>query len=192
MLTIEELSKHTGLSINFLRKCQNKISDILKPYIKRGNKNKLLFDNNAVVLFNEIRQMKERGLSIPDIKSGLEKSLNSNEIKGSNLSQTENNTELYERIIEIEKRHAADQLEWEKERAEKEKALEILKNELKFLPEGKSIKELNNDYFLRQKELLKQEKQKTERLRILGDLKNLGIFSYKKKQNLLNELERLN
>ncbi len=192
MLTIEELSKHTGLSINFLRKCQNKIGDILMPYIKRGNKNKLLFDNNAIAIFNEIRHMKEKGFSIPDIKKGLENSLNSNKTKSSSLSQTENNIELYERIIELEKRHAADQLEWEKERLDKAHALETLKNELKFLPEGKSIKELNNDYFLRQKELLKQEKQKTERLRILGSLKNLGIFSYKKKQNLLNELEKLN
>ena len=71
MLTLKEISKQTGLSPNFIRLCKTKLNDILNPYIHRGNKNKLLFDESAVMLFDKIRNLKEEGLYISDIVRGF-------------------------------------------------------------------------------------------------------------------------
>lgn len=71
MLTLNEVSKNTSLSQNFIRLCKTKLGDILNPYIFRGDKNKLLFDDSAIVIFDKIKKLKDEGLSISDIVLGF-------------------------------------------------------------------------------------------------------------------------
>ncbi|SPD72644.1 hypothetical protein PITCH_A1430028 [uncultured Desulfobacterium sp.] len=71
MLTLHEVSQKTGLSQNFIRLCKTKLGDILNPYLYRGDKNKLLFDDNCIMTFDKIRKLKDDGLSISDIVRGF-------------------------------------------------------------------------------------------------------------------------
>lgn len=94
MLTLTEVSHKTGLSQNFIRLCKNKLGDILNSYIFRGDKNRLLFDNNAIVIFDKIKKLKDEGLSISDIVHGFKQEftmsfVNANKDK-LNLKQAEN------------------------------------------------------------------------------------------------------
>ncbi|MFC1827059.1 MerR family transcriptional regulator, partial [Thermodesulfobacteriota bacterium] len=94
MLTLSEISKKTGLSQNFIRLCKAKLGDILTPYIYRGEKNKLLFDESAVMLFDKVRSLKDEGLSLADIIHGFKQEftsamLNANRDK-LRLNQTDN------------------------------------------------------------------------------------------------------
>jgi len=57
MLTIKELSSQTGLTENVIRKHMRLLGSFLRPYIKRGQSNKLLFDPNCVVVSNEIKKV---------------------------------------------------------------------------------------------------------------------------------------
>ena len=66
MLTLNEVSKKTGLSQNFIRLCKTKLGDILNPYVFRGDKNRILFDDSAIMIFDKIRKLKDEGLSISD------------------------------------------------------------------------------------------------------------------------------
>ncbi len=94
MLTLNEVSKKTGLSQNFIRLCKTKLGDILNPYLYRGDKNKLLFDDSCIMVFDKIKKLKDDGLSISDIVRGFkqeftESLLNTNKDK-LNLMQAEN------------------------------------------------------------------------------------------------------
>lgn len=196
MLSITELSNRTGLTVSFIRKCQKELGDIVNHHIKRGQKNRLLFGDRATALFDEIARLKNEGLAISTIKSSLEKQLSGADKEASITAET---SALFERIIEMEKEHAQERVKWEKERSEKEQevsekkhALEVLKKELKFLPEGKTIQDLSQDVLTKQEELVEQERRRSERQRILSELKNLGFFSFRRKQELLDELEKLN
>ena len=71
MLTLHEVSKKTGLSQNFIRLAKTKLGDILTPYIYRGDKNKLLFDESVIFLFDRIKSLKDEGLSLADIVHGF-------------------------------------------------------------------------------------------------------------------------
>ena len=67
MLTLKELSSQTGLTENVIRKHTRLLGSFLKPYIKRGESNKLLFDPNCVVVFNEIKKLKVKGKTAKEI-----------------------------------------------------------------------------------------------------------------------------
>ena len=75
MITINELHSKTGLKITFIRKCVKELNEILEPHIQRGNYNSINFSPNAFVIFDKIKQLKDEGLIITDIKRRLEKEL---------------------------------------------------------------------------------------------------------------------
>jgi len=62
MLTLHEVSKKTGLSQNFIRLTKTKLGDILTPYIYRGEKNKLLFDESVIFTIDLKRYSKMKQL----------------------------------------------------------------------------------------------------------------------------------
>lgn len=89
MLTLHEVSKKTGLSQNFIRLTKTKLGDILTPYIYRGDKNKLLFDESVILLFDRINTLKDEGLSLADIVHGFK-----HEFSAAMQSANKNKTKL--------------------------------------------------------------------------------------------------
>jgi len=91
--TIQNIKELTGLKEPFIRKMFLELNDLFKPYVKRGNNNSLLFDSNAMMIWDKVKQLKEQDLSFDDIKSDLTKSIlnetNKNQYQSEyNLEQT--------------------------------------------------------------------------------------------------------
>lgn len=91
--TIQNIKELTGLKEPFIRKMFLELNDLFKPYVKRGNNNSLLFDSNAMMIWDKVKQLKEQNLSFDDIKNDLTKSIlnetNKNQFQSEyNLEQT--------------------------------------------------------------------------------------------------------
>ena len=210
MLTLNEISKQTGLRPNFIRLCKTKLGDILNPYIYSGDKNKLLFDESAIMLFDKIRSLKDEGLSISDIVRGFKHEftvslLNANK-KKMNIKQTDNlynkndsNTAvdtllknmIHGRVqaleadktkLELEKNENIQKLyDREKRIKELERANQEMKTDLKSLPYGRTPEQIRGDYDMHQQ-------QKKEKMRLLIELKNTGCFSFLKRRRIIKDL----
>ena len=210
MLTLSEISKKTGLSQNFIRLCKTKLGDILTPYIYRGEKNKLLFDESAVMLFDKIRSLKDEGLSLADIVHGFKQEftvatmkanrdkLRLNQIDNLNHDGSENSSDdillknmIHGRIqaleadktkLELEKNEIKQKVnDQDKRIKELEQANLKLKAELNSLPYDRTPQQIRNDYEA-------HYHQKKENLRLLTELKNAGTFSFFKKRRIIKEL----
>jgi len=194
MYSIQELSKRTNLDISFIRKCKNTFKQIIDPHIQRGEKNKLLFTDNALIIYDRIAQMKQEGLSIPEIQkqfkhnfqtvqTGVSKDVQT----GVQAAQTVDK-ELLDKIFELQKQLSEEQskryLEC-KERDQKIFELETLNHHLadtlKLLPEGKTPEQLKQEWDI-------EQEKKAKALKIVAELKNenasglLSIFKRKNKQ----------
>jgi len=210
MLTLPEVSKKTGLSQNFIRLCKTKLGDILNPYIFRGDKNRLLFDDSVIMIFDKIRKLKDDGLSITDIVYGFKQEftvslLNANKDK-LNLKQTENiyginesdttmdallKNMIHGRVqaleadktkLELEKNETTQKLhDGEKRIKELERANQEMKTDLKSLSYGRTPEQIRADY--ESQHLLKKEK-----MRLLIELKNTGCFSFLKRNKIIKDL----
>lgn len=210
MLTLNEISKKTGLSPSFIRLCKTKLGDILNPYIYRGDKNKLLFDESAVMVFDKIRSLKDEGLSVSDIVRGFKHEftaslLNANKDK-LNIKQTDNlynagesNTTvdtllknmIHGRIqaleadktrLELEKNEILQKLDDREKRVkELERVNREMKTDLKSLPYGRTPEQIRGEYEIHQQ-------QKKEKMRLLIELKNSGCFSFFKRRGLIKDL----
>lgn len=210
MLTLNEISKKTGLSQNFIRLAKTKLGDILTPYIYRGEKNKLLFDESVILLFDRIKSLKDEGLSLADIVHGFKhefsaamQSANKAKTKLSHTdtlttdSETDTNTDIllnnmiHGRIqaleadktkLELERNEATQKFSDQDRRIKDlERANLEMKTALKSLPFSRSPEEIRNDYDM-------QNQVKKEKMRLLIELKNTGTFSFLKKRKIINEL----
>jgi hypothetical protein len=74
--TINDIIDYTGLKYEYIIKCTKELDGVLKPYIQRGDKNSLIFDSNALKIFDRVKQLKEGKQSITSIKVQLESELN--------------------------------------------------------------------------------------------------------------------
>ena len=210
MLTLNEVSKKTGLSQNFIRLCKTKLGDILNPYIYRGKKNKLLFDESTTMLFDKIRSLKDDGLSLADIVRGFKQEFTAAMLKSNKAKLDLNKTDyLYDgseanttgdillknmihgRIqaleadktkLELEKNEIKQKFsDQDKRIKELEKTNLEMKTALKSLPYGRTPEEIRSDYDMHQQ-------QKKEKMRLLVELKNAGAFSFFKKRRIINQL----
>lgn len=210
MLTLNEISKKTGLSQNFIRQCKTKLGDILNPYVFRGDKNRLLFDDSSIMIFDKIKKLKDDGLSISDIVHGFKQEfaealLNENRNK-LNLKQTENlytareskttvdtllKNMIHSRIqaleadktkLDIEKQEIRQKLhDQEKIIKELENANGKMKADLNSLPYGRTPEQIRADYD-------SNSQIKKEKMRLLVELKNTSYFSFIKRKRLLKDL----
>lgn len=196
MLTIFELSNQTGLKIGFIRKCLKVLKPILEPYIKRGDNNSLLLDSNGLVIFDQIKQLKEQNLAVPEIKIQLEKAIQSQQnpytqpvktpaqtIKtGDNFDNLQNKIyELYEQINTEKEKHLKDITEKNKLIISLEREKNLLESTIKLLPEGKTPEQIKQDYE-------QEQKRKMEVAMIIGELKNTGFFGFRKRKKLIKNL----
>ncbi len=147
MLTLKELSSQTGLTENVIRKHMRLLGSFLKPYIKRGESNKLLFDPNCVVVFNEIKKLKAEGKTAKEITAFFKdvysaaKDISYHKISPGQTDQTEEPTpqieELYRMLLaEKDKRiHEIDKRDLKIVRLEIKNVK--LQESVKLLPDGK-------------------------------------------------------
>jgi len=196
MFTIYELSNNTGLKVDFIRKCLKSLKPFFDSYLVRGDNNSILFDSNSLVIFDKIKQLKEEGLAIPEIKIKLDQAFQGDQpdiikpIKTDIKSdQSLHNFqvkiyELYEQISEEKEKRIKESNEKNDiiSRLEKEKT--HLESTIKLLPESKSPEQIKDDYE-------KNQKRKREIAKLIGELKSIGTFRFIKRKKLIKQLEEL-
>jgi len=102
MLTVAQASEALGLSARQLRRRLDVTKPLLTPYIRRGEKNRLLLDGSAIELLRAIEDRRANGYTIEQAMSAVADS-----IEGSKADKQEpttgkraGNEELLTRLIE--------------------------------------------------------------------------------------------
>ena len=194
MFTIDEIQKQTGLQIPFIRKCVKSFDNVLSPHIQRGDHNSLLFNDNASIIFDKIKQFKEEGLSIVEIGKKLE-SIKTEIPKVLKQGSNSNDevVELHRRLLSDTESHYREKLEYEKrlselerDKSELERKNLMLENSLKLLPEGKPPKLIKTEW----------EQSQARKLEISGILSRLEeldgrAFKGKERKKLIKRLREL-
>ena len=184
--TINDIQEHTGLNINFIRRCLRDMKDIFDPHTTRGDKNSIVFDDSALILFDRIKQLKEQdGSTIPEIKKKLgyqPEKTNKEDGKTwvqtlpedtSKHHQTEQDNlvkQLYERLLEEKDKTYQTQIS-------------ALKTQLYLLTDGRDPEEVK-------KEAEEKRKRKVEILDRLQEIEGRW-FKGEERKKLLEELRGL-
>ena len=68
-----DIQRRTALKLDFINHCNSKLGDLLAPFRIKGDKNKLLYDDSGLRLWDVIKEHKERGENIRQIREALER-----------------------------------------------------------------------------------------------------------------------
>lgn len=201
--TIKDIEEFTGLPYHYIIKAIKHLEPLLANYIQRGEKNSILFSSNAMVIFDQIKQMRDNNKSLTSIKKALETSLTATK-----TTKTENETEVNTTKTEsmdymlskLEKYHS-EVLKLKDEIIEGHKREnQTLKKQILLISDGRDPEEYKREQEQKQQELiiLKSEIEiKNERL---NSHKEKLIFLEKQKENIekqkdaeiLKQKEKLN
>lgn len=88
-MMIKEAAKELGVETHVLRYWE----DELGLEIKRNNMGHRYYDERDILLFNKVKELKENGLSLKDIKSAIMKQKNKNSMKEINAESEEIETQ---------------------------------------------------------------------------------------------------
>jgi len=194
MHTLKELSSQTGLTENVIRKHIRLLGSFLNPYIKRGESNKLLFDPNCLVVFNEIKKLKAEGKTAKEITALLTevysaaRDISYHKISPDQTDQTEEPTpqieELYQMLLE-EKDKRMSEIDKRDLRIVRLEIKNVkLQESVKLLPDGKKPARIRKEW--------DQVQTKTKAAaEILNELKGSSCFRFFKRKKLLAKLEEL-
>ena len=69
---ISAIETRTSLSRGFINKCNRRLATTLSRFRIKGDKNKLLYDDDGLRMWDVIKQEKEKGSNIPQIQRALE------------------------------------------------------------------------------------------------------------------------
>jgi len=206
LYTIEDISEHTHLKVPFIRRCITALKKELSPHMQRSdNKNSLLFDTNALTIFDQIMQLKDAGCSLPTIKEKLqltaEPKVNKQVLNLENSTNQTLSNSMNEDFISmfLEKLEASNKaiLEAKNESlrtkdeviklnqtlSEKEHVIAVQQQHLLLLTDGKPPEEVKS---------VKEEKAKKVQS-LLTELESLEgkWFSGKRKKTIIKELQEL-
>ena len=68
-----DIQQRTGLKPDFINHCNSKLGDLLGSFRIKGDKNKLLYNSDGLRLWDVIKEHKERGENIRQIREALER-----------------------------------------------------------------------------------------------------------------------
>ncbi len=140
MIKIQDITDQTGLKKHFVYRCLRDMDEIFNPLTQRGSHNCKIFDSNVITLFDQIKQLKEQGHSVPSIKKKLleqlakhqkptiQAALNGND--GSVKSSSEQKDSTVHAVLELTEKLQKAEIA----RIEAQSELQQIKANLKLLP----------------------------------------------------------
>lgn len=211
--TINDIIEYTGLKYEYIIKCTKELDSVLKPYIQRGDKNSLIFDSNALKIFDRVKQLKDGKQSISSIKVQLESELsktqkdesnsNSNSVNDIKNMQESDLTKMLINKLEESNRKNFESLELALQT--KDQVIEVqrrenqeLKTQILLITDGRSPEEVRKNFIDKEIELrlfqnksieleekLKLEKALADENKIVVALKEKELAEQKSKSNTL-------
>lgn len=99
--TVKDIQEYTGLDYHYILKCVRELPDVFtSEIIERGDNNSLLFNSNALILFDQIKQMKENNQSLKFMRSFFQNTFNQNHKTPIESKENQNQNELTKVLIE--------------------------------------------------------------------------------------------
>jgi DNA-binding transcriptional MerR regulator len=193
MFTIDYIAKDMGFTIPFVRKCLKQMDAVFKNCYKKGEFNRIYFNQNGYVIFDQIKQLRATGLKIEAIKTHLENQLKHSQTPSFtdiNTEQTAVNQIPYDlniinKLFEEKEARLKDKEESQERIRELEQLAEHLQGKLLYLTDGRTPEEVKQQWQL----------DKARISAILKELEELdGMFSnlkYMKRKKLYKELQGL-
>ncbi|MEE2923761.1 MAG: hypothetical protein VX619_03170 [bacterium] len=201
--TVSDICKFTGLKEPFIRRCIRECRDLLSQWSIRGDNNSILFEDSALKFFDRVKQLKEEGANLVQIKSVLLKEL---EPQGLD-EKVQDNHKLEElKVAEASEDGVVTVLLNEYKSAQKEvveshknvvkakdELIVGLKQQMFLLTDGRTPEEIR---IRRKEEKVEQKELQQVRLRrvsLIGELKALEgkLFSGQKRLEILKQLEEI-
>jgi DNA-binding transcriptional MerR regulator len=178
--SIKDIEAHTGLSPAYIEKCINRLSPFLAPHCRGGDKDSRLFDSNALVIFNQIKRMKEEGLSLKDIYKHLEETMGTGTTDPSALAEATVKTgQAHIRdMVQLMERHH------EEMRQEVEKRLRLQSDK------DQVIRKLETELEKQERRLIRI-KEKYREIQSITEIKSIDITQWWRRRNLMKELGEL-
>lgn len=143
MYSLQDIVKHTGLNIHFVRSCEKQI-DLLKGHVRTGKNGKKLIDSSGLIVFQNIKPLRDKDMTIAGINEHLNRtkqpSDNAQNDTHGDLNYTEGGSEksLHDKAFSplalTQKLH-----ETEKAKMEAEHKLELIRSTQKLLPAGGDV-----------------------------------------------------
>lgn len=195
LLSLQDVADASGLTPAFIRRLLNRLPEFLDKYQKKGVKNSIQIEPNALGIFQHINQLKADGLTIPQIKSELAARGLGKVAKGAKPAyQTLSNPakpsdDATDRVGELmaELRKAERDLHQERMDHVRLQA-DFQKMETLLLPEGKTPEQEAKEQKNAEK---RQAALHTRRLELLARLDSLPFWRWRTRRGLLAELHQL-
>lgn len=211
--TINDIIEYTGLKYEYIIKCTKELDSVLKPYTQRGDKNSLIFDSNALKIFDRVKQLKDGKQSISSIKVQLESELSktqkdepnttSNSVNDIKNMQESDLTKMLINKLEESNRKNFESLELALQT--KDQVIEVqrrenqeLKTQILLITDGRSPEEVRKNFIDKEIELrlfqnksieleekLKSEKALADENKIVVALKEKELAEQKSKSHTL-------
>ncbi len=180
--TVNQIAEeYDVLTVSFIRKCTKTLKTVLAPHMRKGNYNRIYFDNNGFIIFAEIAKLKRSGRNIKsieqEIKKQLEHSVQTNKHDKTTIQTNEEIEKLKSQIAEKNAKYNELQREYN----------EIYKRYTKtlLLTGGKDIDDAIED-------ARKKESIEKKRVQIQAKLRNIGIIDiFRERKRLLDDLDKL-
>lgn len=201
--TTEDIQERTSLPRHFIDKCSSKLSDLLDSYRQYGKNNQLFYDDNGLMVFDHIGQLKREGKTIPEIRGQLEDELQNQQDdakSGRKASQNEDKNrrtetgvqaagdEVQTQLIEAWK-ESNEQIQKAKDEVieSKKETITSLRQNLKLITDGRDPKEVKREHEKKieeaaerkqkikelEKEKQRQRKREKQRQRLIAELRSL-------------------
>lgn len=202
--TITDICKFTGLKEPFVRRCIRECRQMLGQWSIRGDNNSILFADSALKFFDRVKQLKEEGANLVQIKSVLmndfqsqvakQESSASNEEESSLAVEEQVSGEVVNTLIQEYKAVQKEVIESHKSALQaKDELIVGLKQQMYLLTDGRTPEEIR---IIRRQEQAEQKELQQIRLRrvsLIGELKALEgkLFSSQKRLDILKQLEEI-
>lgn len=200
--SINDLADYTGLKIDFIRKCVKAFEDVLEEYQDRGDKNSLLFDSNALVIFDRIKQLKEKNYTINVIGDYLRRDMDDAEEQRQEKEKDETGFQMKEymgmMMQEIKESHRMTMSAKDETIRTQKSQINTLESKILLLTDGKSPEEIKRQQEEEQRkktiDLQTQLQVQQQRMNLLMELESLEgqLFKAKRRKEIFQELRALN
>ena len=202
--TITDICKFTGLKEPFVRRCIRECREMLNQWSIRGDNNSILFEDSALKFFDRVKQLKEEGANLVQIKSTLLSDLKTKDLASSSedsekivsdvATEADVQSEVVGSLIKEYRIVQQEVLESHKNVLQaKDELIVGLKQQMYLLTDGRTPEELRIRRSEEQAEQKEMQRIRLKRVSLIGELKALEgkLFASQKRLDILKQLEEI-
>lgn len=154
--TVKDVAQYTGLDYHYILKCVRELPDVFTAEIaERGDNNSLLFNSNAISIFDRIKQMKEGNQSLKSMRLFFQNTFNQNDKSPIKSIENENQNELTKVLLEkLDEANKQAFNAFKETIKTKDDQIRTLESKILLLTDGKEPQVVKAEYEKKQEDLI--------------------------------------